>query len=423
MINFLYRNRLLLVESPNSLRSRQTPLSWFAVIFLAIIGRVTAEDLSDAVRIARENHQRHIFEFVSPQYKGSMLHDMIVGGLSSQFYNDPEMKQTKNLAAKIYGSALRSEDQIRKLELAQSIQLTRSLSSSRTVNKDLRRAEIDNSKAIEQNAKIELYEKTLEAEKAKYKYQQESLDERLKNKLLNITKRIAKGQSDPTGNFLNELLESMFQYLHYGYTLENDERYAKYLDKLTLDPSDFAKIQLKLDVSGTPVTFAATEGSGSLGQPPLDMRKPAIASELLKVQTHFAKLAKMKPNDEAFIRGVEEELPAMLDELERVSIQELGTKQAAAQRGGFQEMDIWKKSFEYRMVLRSLATRLRLESSPDILHAKAKYDPFENGNKLLPFLNFVVSNGCRFAEAKPGNEPTYKKLQSLMLQCKEIIED
>jgi len=383
--------------------------------------RLDALDRDAIERLSRENYQRELLGFVSPHYRGSMLQEILVRGLNSDFkYGSAEGKVLADKAAKLGVDALRTEQQTRLLDLSEKIQRLEWIGTQSAVGKELNKTNIRVTKTMNENAKQDLMDAILETDKKKYEVGHERWVDQLKYKIQNAKDRAKNGFTNASGADLNILLESMIQdILNHRSIFERNKDFAAAIGELTIDPSDFAKIQLKFDVEGAPIVFSAADGSTALGKAPFSMRDPDIAAELSRIESQLVKLSKMKQDDPLFYAGVKS-LPAMLDKLETVSLEKLGSDQAAAIKG---EHAIWKIAKDYRRGLQSIAKRLELEGSPDIIQSRAKYDAAKHGNKLLPFLDFIISNGCRFAPAKAGDAPTYVKMLSLMMQFEAIIEE
>jgi hypothetical protein len=366
-------------------------------------------------------YRRKLLEYVSPNYTGSMLHEAMVNGLSTSTYgSSDEIKKNKEQLAKLYTSSLNIEHQNRRLESAAMIQWARQRGMDSSA---LRQTQNATEKAMSLAAKDELRRSTLESEKTRYAVQKELQEERLQQKFEMIRSRLPDAASSKSGSHLNALLESMLpDLLRFGYTIDLDKDYAEALDGLVIDKADFEKIQLKLNTEGEPITFAASEGSGSLGKVPFCMREPEIAAILNDFEKKLADIASTSANDPQFPAKVKA-LPAVLDQLEDASERVIGTKQQLARREGVHGVNKWNAANDFRLSLRGISKRLELEGSAEILQSRAKYDPDKHGNKLLPFLTFMASNGCRFAPAIGGGESSYVRMHELLLKLAAITED
>jgi hypothetical protein len=278
-------------------------------------------------------------------------------------------------------------------------------------------------KAMSIDAKAELKRSMLESERTQFEYQRGMREESLKKKYDTIKSKLPDAASSKSGSYLNTLFESLQpDLLRFGYTLEFDREYKKYLDELTIEPGDFKKIQLTLNADGNPITFAASEGSGSLGRIPFAMLDPEIKGIVEEIESIFKTLANMTNDDPAFyqeVKAIHSKLYYLDENFEKV----VGSKRDAVDRGGINEMNKWNMANDFRRTLHRIVYRMEHEGSPEILQSRAKYDPAVHGNKLLPFLTFMASNSCRFGEAKPGDEAAYVKIHELLLKFHAIIEE
>lgn len=369
----------------------------------------------------RSQNELKLLEFVSPHYNGSMLHDVIVGGMSEQFNDDSdEMKKNKESIAKLYVSALRSEDQNRKLNTSANLLW---LQQQGIRSNSLIRAQGANQKAIDLSTKDELARATLEHEKNQFEVQKGLREVKLAKRYDTIKSKLPDAVSSKSGSYLNTLFESLRpSLLRFGYTLPLDNEFKQYLDKLIIEDADFKNLQLTVSFEGPPIVFSAAEGSGALGKVPFNMRAPKIKTVLDQIEASFAKLAEMASDDASFFPTVQA-LPALLERLDEVSEEVIGTKYEAVVKEKAIGLEKWNAANDFRLSLRGIVNRLEIEGSPEILQSRLKYDPEQHGNKLLPFLTFIASNGCRFAPAKPGGENAYVRMHELLLKLQAIIED
>ena len=371
----------------------------------------------------KNRFQQKLLEFVAPVYTGSSVQDSLVKSLGNSKSKIASSENViANMASRLSVSTLLSQQQSQLLQLSQELQLSQNKSSTAKTRASFARAGKANAKAVELNAKTELLRTTLESEKELFRVNLERRLESMQNKVDSVNAQQVKFVTAKSGSFQNVLLGSMQPFLlRYGYTLEIDSQYRVLLEKLTIDPSDFDKIQLMLDIEGKPIIFPASKGSGSLGQVPFALRNPQTAPILADIETQLTKIANLKGGDPAFYSEVMA-LPAFLDQLENASAEALGDAHESAAKGS-SSYQVWKMAKDYRDGLWALVYRLQLEGSANILKSRASYDPALRGNGLLPFVTFMVSNGCRFAPAKPGDEATYTRLQILLLKLQAIIED
>jgi hypothetical protein len=270
-------------------------------------------------------------------------------------------------------------------------------------------------------AEIDLLRDQLEKQKVSYEVAMESRRSRIQQKL-DLAKSVEiRPISAKSGQTLNVLLDSMKDaLLQHSYGMSSDTVRSSYLKLLKVDDETLQNIQLQIDDEGEPVIFSALGGSSQLGKIPLVMQNERILPTVKLIEDKLDALR--NPTEDGKLATAIAELHAMLDELEAVCSEVIGTSEQSA-RAGMQQFRVWKHAQEYRKSLRGLVNRMELEGSNDVLMtARGKYDPAQSGNSTFAFAKFVADSGCRFAPAKPGGEAAYANLQRQLLQLQAILE-
>ena len=374
-------------------------------------------------RLDKNRFQKQLLQFVDPVFKDSLVKDSLIASLVSadRFASESRLSAADDIA-KLGASSMRLEHQARINEQLLRMQVFENEGFSIAGKNSLLSSAGYQARTLQLAAKAEFLNQKLEYEKELYRANQSRRAARLQNRIKTITSNPVNSVNAASGNNLNMLLESMrSNLLRYGYVVESDPKYRGLLKNLKLDTSDFEHIQLMLDVEGNPIVFTATEGLGSLGNPPFAMNHPSILPTMKEFEGKLENLRQQDISTNDFFTYMLD-VSETLDKLDRVADEALGTAQESARKGTSQ-FRLWKLAEDYRTSLRGLVDRLQLEGSAKLLNSRNKYNPAVHGEGVLPLTTFIVSNGCKVAPARPGDEGVYAKLLTYVLQLQAIVED
>lgn len=239
-------------------------------------------------------------------------------------------------------------------------------------------------------------------------------------------RRVREMEIEPTvaqsGTALNVLLKSLKPILSRASSIENlDPAIGKLLNEQKISLTDIDRIQLRIENSGGPLIFSASQGSSDLGVPPMRMQHPDLQALVKEIESTLKKL-RAESLQRSLLEEMEE-LTQKLDALDAKSEQVLGSPQENARKGSVQ-LRSYQQAKQYRARLRSMVNRMLLEGNTNVLRIpEGKFDLQSHGDRVFDFAKFVVDSGCTFAPANEGGALAYARMQRSMLELLGLLED
>ncbi len=355
------------------------------------------------------NFQRKLLEFVSPQNQNELLRDALV---ASMLNASPIADQFQSRAI----ASLRYDQESKAMEhQAKELEQLGRLDSLK--GKGINRSIVGiQSRGLRTQVNAMVLELQKQAAATAYERRHLGRDNRLTNmRELPITPLTAA-----TGGQQNYVLSTIQnQVLEFGYSVSIDTPLGNDLTKLTLDNDVLSKIRLQIIREGGNISFDLLEGSTAIKSPPFLLRQAKLDEQLKRVVDLQDQLRIMNTSDVLFVEKTIE-LRESLDNLMASFEKKMGTAHEAARKGQ-EYYNTWRKVRDYFTGIKAIVKCLELENDPSILRSDNKYDPKKYGNGILPLVTFVVTNGCTFAPAKPGNELAYVFLHRRLVELQALL--
>lgn len=367
--------------------------------------------------------QKKLLEFVSPVYKGPLIEASLIKDLSiiKQDSTALQREAADTIASSTASSAV-LEQQARMMEQVVKNQVLESSGLRTPGSRSLGATLAMNLKASSLEARVQLLQAQLDTKREQIRIAAESKAVSAAAKIALVKSLDINPITSLSGAPQNTLLKSMKEnVLRYDLNPSDHSEVSEKLKSITMTNEEFERIQLKLEVSGTPVSFSATKGLKDLGAVPLTMRHPRITPLLNRIQDRFDKWSAESPPDDLY--AATQELSRWLDELEQVSDEVIGTARDAARQGSHQ-YSLWTLAKDYRTGLRGLLQRIELEGDTSILRvSRSRFDPSQHQNSTLEFARFIVLNGCKIEPGLPGGEGAYTLLHRQLLELNTFFGD
>jgi hypothetical protein len=366
-----------------------------------------AVETNRAILEMRKAYHKKLLEFVLPQTQNTVLRDSLTTSLlTAAQSNDPKFAEIAADFQSASIATLRHERQLQSMEFINRVKNDTGITvalRARAISTEINAALLGLQK---ESARIAAERRQLRAQ-GRMDYAR-------------------NGPIDPlsaaTGNRHNILLGSLKgQVFEYGYSASEGTPLGLAISQLTLTDEDLSRIRLKTLTEGGYIDFNLLEGSGALAAPPFILRRSTLQPQLAEVESKLKRLGMLDSRSDTFVTETIE-LRAAVDNLYDAFLEELGSPQAAAQKGN-QYYSQWRKARDYFTGLIATVNCLEIENSNRIVQNRFQYDPKQFGNGVLALATFVATNNCEFAPAAAGDEGSYVRLLRRLLELQALLID